>query len=118
MQRLDTVVVLDTEHSALQRVAHAILPTRHAAERDGTLTNHAGRVQRAFAAVEPAFEALADGDALFRLAQELGLRGFDGTYDVRATSKELSQAVPAFAGIDLDTLGEYGRTLAGGGSGR
>jgi NADH-quinone oxidoreductase subunit G len=113
LQRLDTVVVLDSEHSALQRVAHAILPTRHAAERDGTLTNHAGRVQRVFAAVEPAFEALTEGDALFRLAQQLELRGFDGAYDVRATAKALSQALPAFAGIDLDTVGEYGRTLVG-----
>ncbi|UCE87387.1 MAG: molybdopterin-dependent oxidoreductase, partial [Deltaproteobacteria bacterium] len=113
LAQLDALIVLDSQHSPLQRVAHAMLPTRHAAEREGPLTNHAGRVQRTRAAVEPAFEALAAGDVAFRLGRELGLTGFDAAYDARAVSKELAQAEPAFADIDLDTLGEYGRPLSG-----
>ena len=111
--------MLDTRRSALQRVAHVMLPTRHAAERDGTLTNCAGRVQRIWPAIEPSFEALADGEAISRLAREMGRPGFDEVYDVGSVSKALSQSSPAFAGIDLDSVGEHGQPLrAAGGSER
>ena len=46
LAKLDTLIVLDTHASDLQRVAHVLFPTRVAAEKHGTLTNHAGRVQR------------------------------------------------------------------------
>ena len=54
LAKLDTVILLDTSHSDLERVAHAVFPTRHAAEKSGTLTNHAGRVQRVEQAVREA----------------------------------------------------------------
>jgi NADH-quinone oxidoreductase subunit G len=94
---LDTVIVLDTHRSALERVAHVVLPARHAAEKHGTLTNHAGRVQRVEPAVEPAFEALAEGEALWRLGAALGLPGFEGAYDARAITRALPQEAPALA---------------------
>ena len=58
---LDTLIVLDTHHSGLERVAHVVFPVRHPAERDGTLTNHAGRVQRVEPAVEPRVRGLLRG---------------------------------------------------------
>jgi NADH-quinone oxidoreductase subunit G len=113
LARLDTVILLDTRHSDLERVAHVVFPTRHAAEKSGTLTNHAGRVQRTLQAVEPRFESYAEGEVLRKLGAALGLDGFDGPYDPRAVSREMASAVPAFAGIDLDSLGEEGAVLAG-----
>jgi NADH-quinone oxidoreductase subunit G len=110
---LDAVVVLDTHRSGLERVADVVVPLRHAAEKDGTFTNHAGRVQRFQAAVEPAFEALADGEAAARLGVSLGLPGFDGPYDVAAISEALSAALPAFARTSFRTLPDLGRPLAG-----
>jgi predicted molibdopterin-dependent oxidoreductase YjgC len=95
-------------------VAHVLLPVRVAAEKHGTLTNHAGRVQRVRPAVEPAFEAYAEGWLLARLGAALGLPGWDGRFDAREVSKALSASVPAFAGIDLDSLGDGGRPLAAG----
>ena len=113
LAKLDTVILLDTNHSDLERVAHLVFPTRHAAEKSGSLTNHAGWVQRIEQAVEPRFESYADGEVLNRLGVALGLAGFESGYDPRAVSRELASSVPAFAGIDLDSLGEEGAVLAG-----
>jgi NADH-quinone oxidoreductase subunit G len=112
LAKLDTVILLDTNHSDLERVAHVIFPTRYAAEKSGSLTNHAGRVQRTLQAVEPRFESYADGEVLNRLGVALDLAGFESGYDPRAVSREIASSVPAFAGIDLDSLGEEGADLA------
>jgi NADH-quinone oxidoreductase subunit G len=112
---LDTVIGLDAQQSPLQRAAHVMIPVRHAAEKHGTLTNHAGRVQRVRPAVEPPWEAWSEGEVLTRLGAALGLEGFDAAWDVREVSKSLSQSIPAFAGIDLDSVGDAGLPLAGAG---
>jgi hypothetical protein len=68
-------------------------------------------VQRVRPAVEPRFEACADGEVLWRLGAALGLAGFEGAWDVHAVSRRLAAEHPAFAGIDLDSLGWDGRPL-------
>jgi predicted molibdopterin-dependent oxidoreductase YjgC len=108
LAKLDTVIVLDTHRSELERVAHVLLPVRHAAEKDASYTNHAGRVQRSWPVVEPGFEAYADGEVLSRLAAALGLAGFDGGFEVREISRGLGELAPAFRGIDLESVGEQG----------
>jgi NADH-quinone oxidoreductase subunit G len=114
LARLDTLIVLDAFHSEIERVAHVMLSARVPAEKWGTLTNHAGRVQRVRPAVEPSFEAHAEGWILARLGRALGLPGWDGRFDAREVSKALAASVPAFAGIDLDTAGDDGRPLTTG----
>jgi predicted molibdopterin-dependent oxidoreductase YjgC len=89
-----------------------MLPVRHIAEKHGTFVNAGHRVQRVVPAVEPAWEAYSDGEVLSKLGAALGLEGFDGSYDVRRVGRDLAAANPAFAGIDLDTVGDAGRTLA------
>jgi len=116
LERLDTVIVLDSHVSAIERVAHVMLPTRVAAEKRGTLTNHAGRVQRVWPAVEPSWEAYSDGEVIARLGRALGLEGFDGRFDVRRISAALATSVSAFAEIDLDSVGDGGRVLSGAGA--
>ena len=81
----------------LERVAHVVLPARVAAEKHGTLTNHAGRVQRVQPAVEPAFEARAEGEVLWLLGRRLGLAGFEEEWDARAVAKQMADVVPALA---------------------
>jgi len=110
---LETVIALDTHQSELQRVAHVIFPVRHAAEKFGTLTNHAGRVQRTRPAVEPSWEAHPEGAVLAQLGRVLGLPGFDGSFEARAVSRELGSLQSAFRGIDWDSVGEGGRVLSG-----
>jgi NADH-quinone oxidoreductase subunit G len=111
--RVDTVIALDTHASDLQRVAHVLFPVRVAAEKHGTLTNHAGRVQRVEPAVEPAFDARSEGEVLAAIGLALGLPGFDGSYDAREVSKAMAQSAPAFAGASLDDVGPGGVPLAG-----
>ena len=115
---LDCVILLDTHHSALERAAHVVFPARVAAEKHGTLTNHAGRVQRVTPGVEPAFEAYAEGEILTRIGQALGLTGFapGWSYDAREVSKLMGEVVPAFAGRDIDSVGPEGLPLAGAGA--
>jgi NADH-quinone oxidoreductase subunit G len=116
LTRLDTVIVLDSHASELQRVAHVMLPARVPAEKLGTLTNAGGRVQRVLPAVEPGFEAYAEGEVLAMIGAALALPGFGGGWDARATSKALGESVPAFAGRDWDAVGDSGLPLAGGGA--
>jgi NADH-quinone oxidoreductase subunit G len=116
---LDTVIVLDTHVSKLQHVAHVMFPVRHAAEKHGTLVNADGRAQRVQPAVEPAWEAYSDGEVLAQIGAAMGLDGFDGRFGAREVSRELAAANPAFAGIDLDSVGDGGlviTALAAGGA--
>jgi NADH-quinone oxidoreductase subunit G len=115
LEGLDAVIALDSHASPLERVAHVLFPTRVAAEKHGTLTNFAGRVQRVRPAVEPSWIALSEGEIVARLGAALGLDGFDGRFDVREAGVALSAAVPAFDGIDLETVGDAGLPLAGAG---
>jgi NADH-quinone oxidoreductase subunit G len=112
LANLDTVIVLDMHASELRRVAHVIFPVRHAAEKLGTFVNAARRVQRVVPAVEPAGEAYADGEVLAKLGAALGLEGFAGSYDARQVARDLAANNSAFAGIDLDSVGDTGHPLA------
>jgi NADH-quinone oxidoreductase subunit G len=112
LANLDTVIVLDLHQSELHRVGHVIFPTRHPAEKHGTLTNFAGRVQRVQPVVEPAWEAHAEGEVLARLGSALELAGFDRPYDPGDVLRDLANDQPAFAGIELDSVGRGGRVLA------
>jgi len=73
LERLDTLIVLDTHHSALERVAHVVIPARHAAEKTGHLTNHAGLVQAIAPAVQAHAETLPEAEAFARMGRALGL---------------------------------------------
>jgi hypothetical protein len=49
---------------------------------------------------------------LAKLGAALGLEGFDGRYDVRQVARDLAASNSAFAGIDIDSVGDTGRSLA------
>ena len=55
---------------------------------------------------------LDEGEIFSKLGTALGLTGFRGEWDVREASRQLSLEVPAFRGIDLDSVGSSGRVLA------
>ena len=48
---------------------------------------------------------------LRRLSTAAGIDAQAEAWDVRAVSKQLSQEVPAFRGIDLDSVGDQGLEL-------
>ena len=111
LRELDTVIYLDTHRSAIEGVAHVVIPTRHLAEKHGTLTNHQRRVQRVEPAVEPSFDARPDGEVLWQLGAALGLEGFVGSWDLRAASKALASVNAGFTGLDLDSIGAAGAPM-------
>ena len=117
LERLDTVISFDTHQSAMDRVAHVVFPVRHAAEKDATYTNSAGRVQRVHCAVSPGPDVLDEGELLTRLGAALDLQGFESesvAWDLREASGRLREEIPAFADTDLDSVGREGRSLIGG----
>jgi len=111
LESLDSVIVLDSHVSALERVAHVLLPARVAAEKYATFTNAAGHVQRVTPAVEPDFDAYPEGELLARLGVALGFEGWRGDWEARGVSRSLAASNPLFAGCDWEGVGSAGRAL-------
>jgi NADH-quinone oxidoreductase subunit G len=109
---LDALIVIDTHDSELARRADVALPARSFLEKDGSFTNHERRAQRFALAVEPRFEARAEGEWLTHIAAAAGLPGWRAHWNAHEVSRELARSVPAFADADLDALGAAGRELA------
>jgi len=109
--RVDTVIFSGTNANATSERAHWVLPTAAWLEREGTFTNFEGRVQRFRTATEPLGGAIADWDLLTRVLAAVGA-------PVQASRAEhwfraLVAAVPAFAGLSYQTIGDTGQMLAG-----
>ena len=105
------VIVLDAYDSPLARSARVALPARNFVERAGSFTNHAKRVQRFAAALEPEFEAWSEGELLSRIAAAAGVDGFDARFDPSQVLKRLAETVPAFSGFSWTALGTQGAEL-------
>jgi len=112
LDRLDTLIVIDTAPSAMLRYAHVVIPALHLLEKHGTLTNAEGRVQRVRPAREPDFPAVSEGAAASALGELLDLGGFAARWDPPAVSREMAANIPAFAGCDLEGVGDAGRPIA------
>ncbi len=115
LEGVDTLVLLDTHRSPLESLAHVVLPARH--RRREARHAHQRRGTRAAVqpAVEPAFEARAEGEVLWRLGQAASAcaaskrrtpRGADGGVAWKRCSRSLIKtlfiilvAVAAFAPV-------------------
>ena len=108
---VETVVFVGANANATSAAAHWVLPAAAWVERDGTYTNFEGRVQRFRQATEPIGQALAEWEIVGRLLAALG----DESTATRAEHwfRQLVAAVPAFAGLSYQALGDGGRLLAG-----
>jgi len=108
---LDALILIDTHDSPLAARADVALPARFFLEKEGSFTNCARRVQRFSLAVEPRFEARAEGEWLARIAAAAGIPAWRAAWDVREVSRELVRAYPAFAGAELESLPPGGVAL-------
>jgi NADH-quinone oxidoreductase subunit G len=109
--RVETVIFTGTSANATSDLAHWVLPAAAWVERDGTFTNFEGRVQRFRTAVEPLGAALPEWDVLGRVLAALG----EAPAASRAEHwfRALAAAVPAFAALTYQGVGDLGAMIAG-----
>lgn len=91
--------------------ADLVLPTCVHVERDGTFTNHAGRVQRFWRNVTPHEESRPAWQALAAINEALG--GGPASGSARESFEGLAAAVASFASLTYETIGDQGAWLAG-----
>ncbi len=108
LSQLDFLVVQDLFLTATAERADVVLPAVSWVETDGTFTNLDRRVQRSPRAIgNPASAAAPDWNILDHVAARLG---HDWNYrSARDITTELGQAVPTYADIVWDSLGESGQ---------
>jgi NADH-quinone oxidoreductase subunit G len=107
---VDMVVFTGTNANRTSARAHWVLPAAAWVERDGTYTNFEGRVQRFRSALEPLGQALPEWEMLGRVLAALG----EPPSATRAEHwfRQLAAAVPAFAGLSYQSIGDAGRMIA------
>jgi len=76
-----------------------VIPSAAFTEVDGTFINGEGRIQRVRKAVDPPGEALPDWEILCRIAQKMGIKGFDFS-NAREIHEEISSLVKGFGDFD------------------
>ena len=108
--RLEILVVQTPNHHPLVDLAHVVLPGLTFAEKNGTFTNVAGRVQRIHRAIDPGVQP-SDGDIFLQLARRLGMELAPGAFDPRAIFGEITRHVPTYGTLAWDTLGPLGAAL-------
>jgi NADH-quinone oxidoreductase subunit G len=109
LQNVPTVIFVGTNHNPTSAMAHMVLPAAAWAEKDGTFTNFADRVQMVRKAVDPAGDALPEWMILKRLGRELGVSfPYFEAQDVFAA---LTRETPVFKSLSYELIGEQGFKL-------
>ena len=109
---VDCLIVQDIARSPLADRAHIVLPSLTFAEKSGTFTNVAGRVQRLHQAINPPEGQLGDGEIFSRLLAQITERL--PTFEPAAVLEEIARTVPAYAGLTVDKVGPLGWQLPDG----
>ena len=108
----DTVLLQDTNASPWTDRATVLLPGHVWAEKDGTLTNQEGRVQRIRRAMKPAEGSYCDGGYFTRIAALLAGKDPAGArFDARAALAGIAEKVEGFAGMSFERVGSLGVRL-------
>jgi len=110
---LELLVVWAVRESAAPRRADLVLPALGYAEKEGTIVNFAGRVQRLRKGVDPGGKVSPLGEVLRWVGIGLGRRGVPWTPE--EIWCRLSGEYPAFRGIEYETIGPLGVSLTGDG---
>jgi len=109
LKNVPTIVFIGTNKNDVCDFAHFLLPTAAWTEKDGTFTNHAGRVQRIRQAVSPLGDARAEWQIIKRLARAVGQAiPYIETEDV---FNAITREAPAFADMSYGAIGASGMML-------
>ncbi len=107
--KLEYVVVADTDGHDTAALADAVLPLASFAETDGTFTNRARRVQRIRRAFPPAGQARPGIDVIEDLGEQLG--PWKRSPSPEAVFAELAAAHAPFGGLSYQAIGLLGAPL-------
>ncbi len=110
LAKVPYVLQVGTNEGPVSKAANAVLPSASVAERGGTFTNHAGRVQRFRAGFPPRGKAKSAIEILVGLGNRMGAGWtFDGEADV---FRALAETEAPFAGMTYDSVGFLGQETA------
>jgi NADH-quinone oxidoreductase subunit G len=98
LEKLDLLVVSDMFLTETARHAHVVLPAASFAEKEGTMTNCGGQVQRLVRSLLPPGEAKPELDMIVELARACGAPGWMHI-PWSAVLKEIAVVNPGYAGV-------------------
>ena len=104
-----TLVFQGPNRNGTVDLARIVLPSATYAEKDGTFTNFAGRVQRIRPAVAPLGASRGDWEILQAIAQRMGVEMAFASSE--AAFGALAASVPAFGGLTYAAIGDQGALL-------
>ena len=107
--QVELIVFQGSNANQTCQLAHVILPSAVYAEKDGTFTNDAGRVQRIRQAVPPLGDAKPEWRVLLDLADRTG---FIWEFrDAQGVFGSLASPEAAFRGLSYEIIGDQGAML-------
>ncbi|HZX61078.1 MAG TPA: molybdopterin-dependent oxidoreductase [Candidatus Methylomirabilis sp.] len=115
LDRLELLVMWAVRGPVGTRRADLVFPALGYAEKEGTIVNFAGRIQRVRKAIEPKGKVLPLGEVLHRVA--VGLRGSGIPWTPEEIWRRLATESAAFRGIEYETIGPLGVPLTTGDQG-
>ncbi len=104
---LDLLIVQELFMTETCSMADVILPAASFLEKSGTFTNGERRIQRVNAAIDPLPGTRPDGEIVCNIMERMGYP--QGRYDPPELLKEISRAVPFFAGVTWENLNGNGK---------
>jgi len=103
---LPAFIAMDILSNAATEHATVVLPSLGFAEKRGSMINGKGRLQRLNRAVRGPGNARDDWEILRDLLQ--ALTGSNGIYSIEDVFRQMSEAVPQFAGLSFSKIGDLG----------
>lgn len=110
-RKLEFLVVHDVHRSDLAELADVVFPGAIPFEKNGTMTNAQGRVQRLSPAFPPPGGAREDGAILRYVGKRMGV-DLGGT-DPAGVLEEIAGNVDGYAGLTYDLIGDQGAMTGG-----
>jgi NADH-quinone oxidoreductase subunit G len=106
LSHLPAFIVMDILSNETTECATALLPGFGFAEKRGSMINGKGRLQRFNRAVRGPGNSRDDWEILSDLLQALG--GGNGISSIEDVFRQMSESVPALAGLSLSKIGDLG----------
>jgi len=109
LERLGSLIVIDSDASETAQYANLVLPIGTYVESDGTVVNHAGRLQRMRAALPPPGASRPGWSVLGALARRAG--GLVSEESSAAVFDAAAAEVGALQSLSYDAIGPHGAMI-------